>query len=475
MNNVYSPSPLFLLFFCACLPALPSFCLGLIGFFLFVDDDRPTDANPTPTRFLLECGAFTPGFGLNLESYNPFDASYKFLNTDTPKSESNPFDTSFRVPSSSVSVPNSVHQNQSLANEGQKQQYQQQQSTVSGQQQQRVFDRHPWADMMFDEVPMPMPHMSPGLSSASSTSSPPSPPLDSPPTLPSTLRQFPSTASESQQNTHSYGHDSMFSFDSSKNSEQISQYEFTTIQTPQTRNPATINPSQAFNEQIGLIHSGANLRSNEGCQDGDESDIEQPFEYDAHSDRYMSEYPEDSEMATEISGLHMQQDRESSLMSSASVIPMDDSQEAPIKEIKGRKAAPKATKVPKTKKTADIPSKKAKTSSKPSSRKRSSQEQESPEAKRQKFLERNRMAASKCREKKRLQTMKTISDADEITARNQQLHESLGELQEEVRFLKNQILAHRNCGCDVIQKFLQTSYDYNGSPSSPASMPMMQF
>ncbi|KAG0304994.1 hypothetical protein BGZ97_001269 [Linnemannia gamsii] len=91
-------------------------------------------------------------------------------------------------------------------------------------------------------------------------------------------------------------------------------------------------------------------------------------------------------------------------------------------------------------------------------RKHSSFEEESPEAKRQKFLERNRMAASKCREKKRLQTLKTIEDADVITARNQALHETLDELQEEVRTLKNLILCHRDCGCDVIQKFVQSSF-----------------
>ncbi|KAF9210337.1 hypothetical protein BGZ59_009577 [Podila verticillata] len=90
-------------------------------------------------------------------------------------------------------------------------------------------------------------------------------------------------------------------------------------------------------------------------------------------------------------------------------------------------------------------------------RKQSGAEQLSPEAKRQRFLERNRLAAAKCREKKRLQTLKTITNADEITAKNQALHESLEELQEEVRKLKNQILCHRDCGCDVIQKFVKSS------------------
>ncbi|KAF9124618.1 hypothetical protein BGW39_008076 [Mortierella sp. 14UC] len=101
-------------------------------------------------------------------------------------------------------------------------------------------------------------------------------------------------------------------------------------------------------------------------------------------------------------------------------------------------------------------------------RKHSSSEDDSPEAKRQKFLERNRMAASKCREKKRLQTLKTIEDADTITARNQALHETLDDLQEEVRTLKNLILCHRDCGCDVIQKFVQSSFNV---PSLQAQAP----
>jgi len=96
----------------------------------------------------------------------------------------------------------------------------------------------------------------------------------------------------------------------------------------------------------------------------------------------------------------------------------------------------------------------------------SGDEEDSREMKRQKFLERNRMAASKCREKKRQQTLKTISDADEITARNHALHKSLDELQEEVRSLKNQILCHRDCGCDVIQKFVQTTMG-SGSTKFP--------
>ncbi|KAI8605958.1 hypothetical protein EDD21DRAFT_362311 [Dissophora ornata] len=144
------------------------------------------------------------------------------------------------------------------------------------------------------------------------------------------------------------------------------------------------------------------------------------------------------------------------------------------KEKKSKKEAPSATAGPAkaisdSRKTKGAATKRGRTSSSP---------KESSEVKRQKFLERNRMAASKCREKKRLQTLKTISDADEITARNQALHETLDQLQEEVWRLKNQILCHRNCGCDVIQKFVQSSFDYNAPPAPsfavPASVVQMQ-
>jgi hypothetical protein len=83
------------------------------------------------------------------------------------------------------------------------------------------------------------------------------------------------------------------------------------------------------------------------------------------------------------------------------------------------------------------------------------------------------VAASKCREKKRQQTLKTIADADAITARNQALHETLDELQEEVRTLKNQILCHRSCSCDVIQKFVQSSFgtgSFMPATQAPRSM-----
>jgi len=149
---------------------------------------------------------------------------------------------------------------------------------------------------------------------------------------------------------------------------------------------------------------------------------------------------------------------------------------------KGKKSGTSASRKQKSTAAAKKSSRELSTSSKSSSvqsRKHSSSNEEtldaeSPEVKRHKFLERNRMAASKCREKKRLQTLKTIADADAITARNQALHESLDELQEEVRALKNQILCHRDCGCDVIQKFVQCSFGTSSFPSGTSAANQMQ-
>ncbi|KAG0049895.1 hypothetical protein BGZ83_005270 [Gryganskiella cystojenkinii] len=547
-----------------------------------LDTDIRRDANPTPTRFLLECGAFTPGFGLSLENYNPFDAaSYKFLNTGTPKAETNPFDTSFKAPSNAITLPVSTTcpQNQDFQIEDQQKRQQQRQQS----QPQRTFDRHPWADVMFEEVPMPLPHMSPGLSSASSSTSSPSPPLDSPSEMslisPDSSRQFPSFSSNSsssespivsqnqqqshiqqqeqqqhhQPQTQTLAYSNNHVFVSTLNQQQvpnkiiqinpiennnIREYDLVPMHQqnhhsqpslpsspPHEVNMATIAPRQSFlnvqeaDRRHAQTVAGSETRSrglhnddyfgNETDEDdgvGAESDVErqQESEFDEwSSDRHMSEYPEgNGSMVADISSLHMRRDRESSTFSSSSVsisragsMQLDsentfvsspesitsDAASSPSKvaTTKTRKNA-KTPKVPKGMKKVIKERKSSEDTTTKKTRKRRSSDEENPELKRQKFLERNRMAAAKCREKKRLQTLKTISDADDITVRNQQLHEQLASLQEEVRYLKNQILGHRDCGCDVIQKFLlQGNFEYGSnastpSPTSPSSsMPVM--
>ncbi|KAI8919259.1 hypothetical protein DFJ77DRAFT_269226 [Powellomyces hirtus] len=81
--------------------------------------------------------------------------------------------------------------------------------------------------------------------------------------------------------------------------------------------------------------------------------------------------------------------------------------------------------------------------------------------KRKRFLERNRVAASKCRMKKKqwLQDLETKSS--EIGQSNRQLQAIVTQLKEEVMLLKSQLLLHRNCTCNVIQQYISTSPQFS--------------
>ncbi|KAF8977227.1 hypothetical protein BGZ46_007547 [Entomortierella lignicola] len=420
-----------------------------------LDTEIRRDANPTPTRFLLESGAFTPGLSLNLDTYNPFDASLKFLHTGTPKVESNPFDSSFRAPSSTVSV---FHNNTVTSN-------------AIAQENQKQHQKHsPWTDIMFDEAPMPMRQMSPGLSPSSSYSSAsPSPPIRSPPPQTISLSQFhPSVVVEPHStNTHTYEYNHVFDNSPTKKLHHNTP--------PQVRD---------------LYYSDIRSSSENEFEDNENSvdhndEIDQQDEQEFIGRRCSGVSTVETAMSaldmrrlSTMSDIHSSSDEtfansmKSNKVSDRHYSAIDMRRLSTISDTHSSAeetfASPKNSKAAKSKKVTASGSRKAKnTSTKSGSRKRSSTEEETPESKRQKFLERNRMAASKCREKKRLQTLKTIADADEITARNQALHETFDALQEEVRRLKNQILSHRDCGCDVIQKFVQTSFDFS-APSSVA-------
>ncbi|KAG0245325.1 hypothetical protein BGX31_007523 [Mortierella sp. GBA43] len=233
------------------------------------------------------------------------------------------------------------------------------------------------------------------------------------------------------------------------------------------------------------------LPSMEGYSEDDDESVDQHDVEERHSvhDQELIDQYDDSGMDVAMSGLAMRRQSEMSDIEPAALgrpsqhdtiyYHKDD-----LDDGDDESCIPMANKTrSRSKKTAGVETDSANLTTKTSSRKakgstitkagprkRTSAEDESPDAKRQRFLERNRLAASKCREKKRLQTLKTISDADEITARNQALHETLDQLQEEVRQLKNQILSHRDCGCDVIQKFVKSSFGM-GSLSSSCSSP----
>ncbi|KAJ2157223.1 hypothetical protein GGF46_004668 [Coemansia sp. RSA 552] len=82
-------------------------------------------------------------------------------------------------------------------------------------------------------------------------------------------------------------------------------------------------------------------------------------------------------------------------------------------------------------------------------------EETAEQVRRRKFLERNRVAASKCRQKKKLWVQELERRAEDVTMQNRSLHIAVAQLKEEVMVLKNQLLAHRNCNCSAIHQYLQ--------------------
>ena len=78
------------------------------------------------------------------------------------------------------------------------------------------------------------------------------------------------------------------------------------------------------------------------------------------------------------------------------------------------------------------------------------------DAKRSKFLERNRVAASKCRQKKKEWTQNLENRARELQKNNNQLRAVVESCRDEVLFLKGELLKHSQCECESIQAFLKS-------------------
>ncbi|KAJ5121423.1 uncharacterized protein N7515_009384 [Penicillium bovifimosum] len=74
--------------------------------------------------------------------------------------------------------------------------------------------------------------------------------------------------------------------------------------------------------------------------------------------------------------------------------------------------------------------------------------------KRAKFLERNRLAASKCRQKKKEHTQKLETDYKEQSDKKEQLMAEISRLRSEVLGLKNEVLKHAQCGDEPIKLHL---------------------
>ena len=76
------------------------------------------------------------------------------------------------------------------------------------------------------------------------------------------------------------------------------------------------------------------------------------------------------------------------------------------------------------------------------------------DVKRNKFLERNRVAASKCRQKKKEWTGNLEGRARELQQDKQQLTVMVSSLKDEMIFLKGELLKHTDCGCSKIRQYL---------------------
>ncbi|XP_059186041.1 cyclic AMP-dependent transcription factor ATF-7b isoform X7 [Centropristis striata] len=102
-----------------------------------------------------------------------------------------------------------------------------------------------------------------------------------------------------------------------------------------------------------------------------------------------------------------------------------------------------------------------------------------PDERRERFLERNRAAASRCRQKRKLWVNSLEKKADDLANMNVSLTNEVSLLRNEVAQLKQLLLAHKDCPVTVMQKkaaFLaaggeETSRDGAGEPiGSPAAV-----
>ncbi|KAI9683944.1 MAG: hypothetical protein M1829_004279 [Trizodia sp. TS-e1964] len=97
------------------------------------------------------------------------------------------------------------------------------------------------------------------------------------------------------------------------------------------------------------------------------------------------------------------------------------------------------------------------------------------EVKRSKFLERNRVAASKCRLKKKEWTMNLEDRAQSIQNQSIELHKIVDSLREEVLYLRDELLKHSNCDCQSIRKYLENEVSIiAGNRQRPHCVPVLE-
>ncbi|XP_029143210.1 cyclic AMP-dependent transcription factor ATF-7 [Protobothrops mucrosquamatus] len=96
---------------------------------------------------------------------------------------------------------------------------------------------------------------------------------------------------------------------------------------------------------------------------------------------------------------------------------------------------------------------------------------EDPDERRQRFLERNRAAASRCRQKRKIWVSSLEKKAEELTTQNIQLSNEVTLLRNEVAQLKQLLLAHKDCPVTALQKKTQGYLESPKESSEPTGSP----
>ncbi|XP_048378083.1 cyclic AMP-responsive element-binding protein 5 isoform X2 [Stegostoma tigrinum] len=93
---------------------------------------------------------------------------------------------------------------------------------------------------------------------------------------------------------------------------------------------------------------------------------------------------------------------------------------------------------------------------------------EDPDERRRKFLERNRAAATRCRQKRKVWVLSLEKKAEELTQTNMQLQNEVSLLKNEVTQLKQLLLTHKDCPITTMQEETQSYLSpENSQPGSP--------
>ncbi|XP_015214460.2 cyclic AMP-dependent transcription factor ATF-2 isoform X2 [Lepisosteus oculatus] len=102
---------------------------------------------------------------------------------------------------------------------------------------------------------------------------------------------------------------------------------------------------------------------------------------------------------------------------------------------------------------------------------------EDPDEKRRKFLERNRAAASRCRQKRKVWVQSLEKKAEDLSSMNGQLQNEVTLLRNEVAQLKQLLLAHKDCPVTAMQKksgYHNTDKDDSSEDISVPSSPQAE-